>query len=119
MKITHRKITASTSSVSVPTPYDKYYTTISDEEFEYETGMPATPYLVEEIDGYNIEHLAYVKAKPEYEDALGTDGHEYAELVREGDEVFVAYVSGDKVYNLFSLAEIRRIVEEEGDFYDM
>lgn len=107
-----KKITASTSSVALPAPYNKYYEIISDSDLEDETGMSATPYLADEVDGYDIEHLAYVKAKPEYMGYLEDDGFAYLELVREGDKEFLAYVIGDRIYPLY-IDEILSIVGED------
>lgn len=115
MKI--RKIIASTSvSATIPYPFNTYYEILSDAEIEDETGMPAHPSPCEECEGYAIEHLAYVKAKPEYEDVLLNNGLDLAELIRDTDrdETYLAYVVGDRIYSI----DESDLPEEADDLYD-
>lgn len=101
MKITRRKITASTNTIKIPAPFDKYYRLMSDKEYEetFSDDFPAHPSPCEEIEGYDIECLAYATAKPQWEDMLLDAGIDIVELVSEsGGEPFLAYAVKDRVY---------------------
>lgn len=98
MKISHRKITAATEVAKIPSPLDQVYDIASDAEVEEMTGYPGDEYTCEEIDGYDVKHLAWAVAKPEYEDALANQGIDIVELVQEGTDVFLGYVVHDRLY---------------------
>ena len=99
MRIIKQKITASTTAAQIPSEFAPYYDIISDAEFEAMTGAEALPYICEEIAGYDAKHLAYVAARPEYEDRLADNGIDIVELITEGGgEPFLGYVAGDRLY---------------------
>lgn len=102
MKITHRTITAATSTAKIPAPLDKYFRIISDAELEQLTGMNAQEALeetsVEGTPGYNIKHLAWVAPIAKYEDALSDQGFGTVELVDEEGDVYLAFQVHDRVY---------------------
>lgn len=122
MKIIKKKITASTDVVKIPAPLNKYYDIISDEEFEEMTGADPLPYICEEISGYDAKHLAYVIAKPEYEEQLANNGIDIVELVSEaGHAPFLGYVVYDRLYAV-TIEDIHMAgidgEEERDDEYD-
>ena len=86
MKITHKKINASTelAIATVPSPYDAYFQIVSDEDVEDITGYPAHPSPCEEVMGYEVNHFAYVEPKPDYYDWFADNGLDIVELVSEG-----------------------------------
>lgn len=101
MKITHRKITASTSSLQIPAPFDQYYDIVSDAEINEYTGyIPEEGELspCEDCEGYEAKHLSWVIAKPEYRDALANLGLDVVELISEGRDTMLAYVVGDRIF---------------------
>lgn len=101
MKVTRKKVLASTSSVKIPAPFNKYYKLMSDSEFEDYTGVPAHPTPCEEAEGYNIESFSYAVAKPKYEDALSNNGLDIVELVKSDwnpNKLMLAYVVHDRIY---------------------
>lgn len=100
MKVSHRKITASTATAKIPAPFDEYYRIISDEEYKELTGDDDTSSIVEDIPGYTVEHIAWVAPKPEYDEQLADQGLWVMELCRDGDREFLGYVVGDRVYML-------------------
>ncbi len=112
MKIIHSKITASTSVVKIPTPLDKYYKIISDQELADMTGYDDTSSIAEEVPGYEVEHLAWVVPKEEYEDILSDNGLWEAELLKEGNHVFIGYVVRDRIYSI-TIDDIRRAGVED------
>jgi len=116
MKITRRKITASqdveakSALVRIPFPYSQYYKTASAKEVsDYcgdEIGYTDSP--CEEADGYDVSHLAWVLAKPEYQDCLAANGLDIAELIVEGDDyssLMLAQVIGDRIVPV-SMSEV-------------
>ncbi len=107
MKITHRKINAASEVARIPAPLDRYYTIISDEDLVDLTGYDDTSSIVEEIPGYDIEHIAWVSAKPKYFDQLADQNIDILELVREGNKLFLAYGIRDRVYSVDE-SDIRR-----------
>lgn len=100
MKITHRSITAATASAKIPSPLDQYYRIISDAEFTEMTGEEDTSSIVEDIPGYEVEHIAWVAPKPEYDEALSDAGLGIMELVKEGNRIFIGYVVHDRIYSV-------------------
>lgn len=101
MKITRKKITASTSSLKIPAPFDKYYDIASDAEINEYTGyIPEEGELspCEDCEGYEAKHLSWVIAKPEYRDALANSGLDAVELISEGRDTMLAYVVGDRIF---------------------
>lgn len=107
MKITHKKITASTilgSSVVVPSPFDQYYDAASEDEVADYTGYdPKNGELTpcESAEGYDIVHLGWVIAKPEYQDALSAAGLDVVEVISSGwdsNKPMLAYCVGKKVF---------------------
>lgn len=101
MKITHKKINASTelSINTIPSPYDAYFQIVSDEDVEDITGYPAHPSPCEEVMGYEVNHIAYVEPKPDYYDWFADNGLDIVELVSEGGFApFLGYVVGDRLY---------------------
>ena len=103
MKISHRKITASTyvKAATIPEPFAEYYEPISDLEFERQFDYPAHPSPCEEIPGYDVKFITYIQAKPEYAELLYDKGFDTLELISEGgSDPFVAYTVGDRIYTL-------------------
>ena len=101
MKISRKKITASTEIVKLPEPFDQFYQIISDEALADYSGYDGTEYPVEEAEGYEFKHIAWAIPKPEYEEMLADQGLEYMELAQEGDdEPRLVYVVNDRVYPL-------------------
>ena len=99
MRIIKQKITASTTAARIPSEFAPYYDIISDEELEEMTGFESTPYLCEEVPGYDAKHLAYAIAKPEYQDRLADNAIDVVELISEGGgEPFLGTVAGDRLY---------------------
>ena len=114
MKITHRSITAATIPAKIPSPFDQYYRIISNAEFTEMTGEEDTSSIVEDIPGYEVEHIAWVAPKPEYDEALSDAGIWIMELCKEGNDEFIGYVAGDRIYSL-DMTDIERsgILDDE------
>lgn len=91
----------SSTSFKVPAPFDQYYTIVSDQWLERNTGydLEEFGYPCEDASGYDLRHLAWAYAKDMYEDELADNGMEAVELVSEGSgKPFLAYVVNDRVY---------------------
>lgn len=112
MKITVKKIEAATEVAKIPSPLDEYYRIISDEEFKEMVGDDDTSSIVESIPGYDVEHLAWVAPKPEYDEALSDAGLWIMELVKEGNRIFIGYVVHDRIYSV-DADEIFDIVSDD------
>lgn len=105
MKITHRKITASTDvPVRIPAPFRDYYDVASDAEVAAYTGCTpkeGEPTPCEAANGYDVKHLGWALAKPEYRDALGDDGIDLVEMITSGwdsNKIQLAYTVGKKIF---------------------
>lgn len=103
MKISHRKITASSNkaSVKIPAPFDKYYRIASDQDvIDYCGDSDLHPTPCEEAEGYDVKHISYVLPKPEYEDALADNAVDVVELITSGwqEEPQLAYTVGEEIY---------------------
>jgi len=105
MKITHRKITASTEvPVQIPVPFNNYYDIVSEDELAEYTGYkpaPGEPTPCEAANGYNINHLAWVLAKPDVRDWLADADIDIAELVTsdwDSKKPQLAYAVGKKIF---------------------
>lgn len=95
-------------SYALPKPMAKYYSKISDQEFEDLTGAPAAPYPCEEADGYDCKHLAWLMCRPKYDDSLGESELAIVELISEANgPSFVGQVIADRVCPI-SVSEIER-----------
>lgn len=80
-----------TTKVKIPRPYNKYYQVAEiDDDFDdnYNIGN--------QIEGYDMRILAYLDAKPEYEDTLKEP---YAVLTDDEDYP-VCVIVGGRVYNI-------------------
>lgn len=110
---TYKEFGAATDvTLDVPQPFNNWYE-IDTGDFVDDYGEPS-----EEISGYDVRHLAWVKAKDQYFDALSNNSLEYCELVSEGDaEPFLAQVIGDRLIPV-SQEEVRQCVYED-DFDDV
>jgi hypothetical protein len=79
--------------------YMKYYTEATPEQICEETGCYIEDLVsAEELDGYDAKHVAWLIAKPEYQDVL--DCYSTIELVEEGGEQFLGFVSGERLYDV-------------------
>lgn len=94
------KITKSLASnnIKIPEPFDAFYEILPSKEYENEFGIPAYPTPCEECEGYEIEHIAYLIAQPEFFDELQDAALDVVELIKEGSSTFLAYVVGDRIY---------------------
>lgn len=101
MKITHKKITASAAVVNIPSPLDKYYRLGDDAEVEKITGYDGSDYPAESVEGYDVSHIGWAIAKPEFEDALADVGNlDIVEILNEGGRIFLGYAAGDRIYSV-------------------
>ena len=95
-----RYVTSSTS-FTVPAPFDKYYDIVSDKWLERNTGYDVDEfgYPCEDVPGYEMKHLAWAFAKDTYQNDLMDNGMEAVELVQEDEgQPFLAYAVNDRVY---------------------
>ena len=125
MKILHRKVNASSDIVEIPAdiveipaPLDKYYDIATDAEMYEITGMNAEELMdtsAEDTPGYNVKHVAWVIAKPEYEEVLANSGLDGPELLDEDGRLFVGYQVRDRIYSVTEddVLEALRNVDEE------
>ena len=101
MRIIHKKITAATevAKLTIPAPFSQFYRIVADAEVE-DLGWDIDGSPVEEAEGYALKHLSWVLPKEEYEDELADNGLDLVELVQDtdNDDIFLAYVVGDRVY---------------------
>ena len=78
--------------------YMKYYTEATPEQICEEAGCNIEDLEgAESLDGYDAKHIAWLIAKPEYEDVL--DCYSIIEVVEEGGEQFLGFVSGEELYD--------------------
>lgn len=81
--------------------YMKYYTEATPEQVCEESGCDMEDLMAvqaEALDGYDAKHVAWLIAKPEYQDVL--DCYSTIELVEEGGEQFLGFVSGERLYDV-------------------
>ena len=90
------------AQIAIPQPFNKYYKLITDEQLASETGYEDEDGIspCEAMPGYDIKHISWVKARPEYFDLLADNGLEYVELVNEDGHIFLGYTVGDRVYSV-------------------
>ena len=100
MKITKRKITASTSAIKIPAPFDKYYDFATDAEVDEYTGYSEESSPCEDCEGYDVKHLGWAIAKPEYQSDLSDSALDVVEIISEGGDIMLAYVVKDRIYEV-------------------
>lgn len=77
--------------------FNKYYDEISDIEFDNLTGGAA---LAEDTDS-GLTHVAFIAAKPEYEEALANNGLEVLEVASDGGRNIAGFVMGSPMGDIF------------------
>jgi len=91
-KATKKKLVRekATTKVEIPRPYDKYYQVAEIDDFDdnYNIG--------DQIKGYDMRILAYLDAKPEYEDTL----REPNAVLTDDDDYPVCVIVGRRVYDV-------------------
>ena len=96
------------TEVKIPKPYNKYYQVAEVDKINdgYDVG--------DQIEGYDIRILAYLEAKPEYEDIL----EEPYAVLTDNEDSPVCVIVGGRLYNVSirDLPEIDGLEEEFGDF---
>ena len=94
-------IKSSSQKLTVPQPFNKFYSIISDAEVaEKYDGYEYDSYPCEDVEGYDGIHLAWVAARPKYEDKLADCGLDIIELISLDGATFLGYVAGNRLYSL-------------------
>lgn len=78
----------------------KYYDVVSDEELARRTGVDISEveeWKIDNLEGYDATHVAWVDAKQEYLKDLDSLG--LIEIVSEGGQIFPATISGGRIYD--------------------
>lgn len=93
-------IKSSSQKLTVPQPFNKFYSIISDAEVAEKYKYENDSYPCEDVKGYDGIHLAWAAAKPEYEDKLADCGLDLVELISLDGATFLGYVIGNRLYSL-------------------
>lgn len=80
--------------------WNEYYDEISEEELLDQFGLTDPEDLIscEDIYSYDLKHVAWLEAKPEYEEILATDGYDVVELADNNGNLELVTTTSDDIY---------------------
>ena len=103
------------NKVSIPEPFNKYYEVVSVEQALKSLGWDSLKqyqdacddhdskygmYGVEDNEYYNMQHLAWIIARPKYAEIFSGWGYDLLELAKEDNHVILAYQVEDRIYDV-------------------
>lgn len=98
--------------------WNEYYDEISEEELLDQFGLNDSEDLIscEDIYSYDLKHVAWLEAKPEYEEVLAADGYDVVELADNNGNLELVTTTSDDIYPVEE--EVKRLLENADSDFD-
>lgn len=87
-----------------------FYDEVSVEELAQALGCDVSNIdSVEDLDDYEATHVSWLIAKDEFYELLSNDSYEILEVASEGDEPFLAFQAGSRLYDVTN--EVKSVLD--------